>query len=132
VRSAHLVDRLEEPLAGGADVDLRVVGQREQEMLGRDVLVAEAARLLLRVLEDLGRDPVDRRRGHVLAGDLRGGVERLVRASADADHVHARVLEHGHDDAALLLEQGGEQVVRARLRVLARGGKALSGRERLL
>ena len=132
VRAANLVDRLEDLVARGAGVDLRVGGEREQDVLGRDVLVAEAARLLLGVLENLRARAVDRGGADLLAGDLRHRVELLVRAPAHTGHVHARVLEHGHNDPALLLEERGEDVKRGGLRVPARGGKPLSGRESLL
>ena len=53
VRAAHLLDRLGELLARGAGVDLRVGGQREQQVLGRDVLVAHAARLVVGALQQV-------------------------------------------------------------------------------
>jgi hypothetical protein len=42
------------------------------------------------------------------------------------------VLQHRHDDAALLLEERDEHVLRRDLRVAARAGDPLGGAERLL
>jgi len=55
-----------------------------------------------------------------VAGDLRLGVERLVRLAPQAGCVGARALEHGHDDPAVLLEQSEQQVLWSHLRVAAR------------
>ena len=46
--------------------------------------------------------------------------------------VGARAAQHGHDDAAVLLEQREQQVLGRDLRVAARAGEPLRGRERLL
>ena len=59
-------------------------------------------------------------------------VERLVGPPANALGVGARAAQHRHDDAALLLEQGDEQVRGRDLRVAARAGQPLSGGEGLL
>ena len=80
-------------------------------------------------LDQLGADRG--RRGGV-AGDRGERVERLVGLRADPLGVDVRPPQHGHDDAAVLLEQRGEQVVRRHLRVAARGGEPLRGCEGLL
>ena len=65
------------------------------------------------------------------AGDRRQLVERLVDLGADGLRAGAELAEHGHDDAVLLLEQDGEQVLGRGLGVIARGGERGCGLERL-
>ena len=65
------------------------------------------------------------------AGDLRQLLERLVDVGADGLGPGAELAEHGHDDAVLLLEQDGEQVLGRGLGVVARGGQRAGGLEGL-
>ena len=131
VRAAHLLDGLRELVAGRARVDRRLGGEGEQQVLGRDVLVAHPARLLVGVLEEADQVLAERRRAR-LAADRGLGVERLVRAPAHALRVGPGAAQHGHDDAAVLLEQRQQQMLRRDLRIAARASEALRGRERLL
>ena len=66
-----------------------------------------------------------------VAGDLRQLLERLVDVGADGLRAGAELVEHGHDDAVLLLEQDGEQVLGRGLGVVARGGQRAGGLEGL-
>ena len=59
-------------------------------------------------------------------------VERLVGAAAHPLGIGARAPQHRHDDAAVLLEQRDEQVLRRDLGVAARAGEPLRGGKRLL
>ena len=131
VGAAHLLDRVRELVARRADVDRRLGGEREQQVLGRDELVAHPARLLVGVLEEPDQILAERRRARVSA-DRGLGVQRLVGAPAHALGVGPRPAQHGHDDAAVLLEQRKQQVLRRDLRIAARASEALRGRERLL
>jgi hypothetical protein len=131
VRAAHLLDGLRELVARGAHVDLRLRGEGEQQVLGRDVLVTHLARLVVGVLKDPDQVLAEGRRAS-LAADGGLGVERLVRAPAHALRVGPGAAQHGHHDPALLLEQRKQQVLRRGLRVAARGSEALRGSERLL
>src|SRR5437763_1891636 len=47
VRAAHRLHGLEQLLTRGAGVDLRVAREREEQVLGRDVFVGQAAGLVL-------------------------------------------------------------------------------------
>ena len=100
-------------------------------MLGRDVLVAHAARLVVRGLEQADEGLAERG-GARLPADRGEAVERLVHQAADPLGVGAGAAQDGHDDPAVLLQQRDEQVLRRDLRVPARAGQPLRGRERLL
>ena len=80
-----------------------LVGQRQQDVLGGDVLVGEPSGLLLGLLQDpdelLGGADV----GNGVAaqrGQLR---DRIARAGAKRLDILAEALQHRHDDALLLL-----------------------------
>ena len=126
VRAADLGDRLRQAVlrgAGGAQRVARlgaVAGQREQQVLGRDVLVLELAHLALGVAQD--PDELAGRAGGLAAGADRGQ-RRRARTCVSRAHgggVGAELGEHGRDDAAVLLEQHDEQVLGRDLRVAAR------------
>ena len=63
--------------------------------------------------------------------DRRQLVERLVDVGADGLRAGAELVEHGHDDAVLLLEQDGEQVLGRGLGMVARGSQRGGGLEGL-
>ena len=69
----------------------------------------------------LGRGALDRRQL----------VERGVDVAADRLRARAELVEDGHDDAVLLLEQDGEQVLGVGLGVVARRSERRGGLERL-
>ena len=106
-----------------------MVGEGEQQVLGGDVLVLELAQLALGGAQD----------GHELAADggLAGGaldgrepVEGGVDVLADGLGTGAELAQDGDDEAVLLLEQDGEQVLGRGLGVVARGGEGGGGLER--
>ena len=111
----------------------RVRGEREQQVLGRDVLVAELAHLALGGVQDWASS-LEPPAGSAAAPPLSfgsassAGAERL----ADGGRVDAELAQHGRDDAAVLLEQHREQVLGRDLRVAALVGEPLGGLERLL
>ena len=134
VRAADLPATASRDLvARGAGVDLRVGGEREQQVLGRHVLVAHRARPRRRRACSSSISAGASAGAAVgVAADGRQGVERLVRARGGPPRIGARAAQHRHDDAAVLLEQRGEQVLRVRLRGSARAGEPLRGCECLL
>ena len=109
MRAADLGDRLDEVLAVGqqvGDAGLRL-GEREQDVLGRDVLVAEAGRLLLGLLQD----PDELARGADVGDGVAAQLGQLVRSPrgpgrAASCGIDAEALQDRHDDALVLLEQG--------------------------
>ena len=102
-------------------------GEREQQVLGGDVLVLEAAHLLLALAQDA--DELARRAGGLAAGGQRWASRRAAALTSprSAPASAPSLAEHGHDDAAVLLEQDGEQVLGGHLRVAAALGE-LAGR----
>jgi hypothetical protein len=106
--------------------------QRQQQVLGRDVLVGELRGLLLGLLQDpdellRGADVGDR-----VALQARERLDRLQRPLTGRLRVGAEALEDGDDDALVLLEQGGEEVRRGDLGVGVLGREPLRGGDGLL
>src|SRR5215210_1510165 len=134
VRPADLRDGLDQLLAVGEqvrDAGLRL-RERQEDVLGRDVLVAEAARFLLGLLEhpdELARGADVRGRVAAQLGEL---LDRLRRPRAGVLRVDPKSLEDRHDDALVLLEQGAEKVGRGDLGVRVLRGEPLGGRYGLL
>ena len=87
-------------------------GQADQQVLGRDVLVAERARLLAGGVDDPEQLAGRRRCGHGRAADARHAAQGGVGLRADVGRVGADRREQRAGDAVGLLEQGGEQVQR--------------------
>jgi hypothetical protein len=132
MRAAHALNGVGEHVAGGSHVDLRITREREQQVLGGDVLVAEPAGLVVGAVERVDRALVERRGLRRVAADRGQRVELLVRAPPHGLRVGVRAPQDGHDDAAFLLEQAGEQVKRVDLGVALRGSELLRRGERLL
>ena len=121
----HVVAR--ERGAGGAG-RLR---EREQQVLGGDVLVAQLAGLSLGGAQDV--EQLAGVAGLARAGgDRREVVEGGVDDAADLLRRGADLAQDGRDHAVVLLEQHGEQVLGLDLRVAPRGSKADRGLEGLL
>ena len=104
--AAHLLHRGEQLLA----FDAEAVGQRQEQVLGRQVLVVQLGPLrvgrihhLLELAGHAGLAAVGLRQ---LADGVVGRVAHRERRQPDA-------LEDRQDDALLLAQQRGEQVVRA-------------------
>ena len=107
-------------------------GDHQKKMLGRDVLVRERGGLLLGLLQDpdelLGGADV----GHGVAAELGKLPDRLLGGGAHLGRIAAEALQHGDDDAVLLVEQGEQEVGRGHLGVGVLGRDALSARDGLL
>ena len=131
--AADLLNGLGELVARGAGVDLRIGGERQQQVLGRDVLVAHPAGRLLGALEQVDQRAMPRAGAEeaspVTVGSASSG---LVGAPAHALGVGAGAAQHRNHDASLLLEQGEQQVRGSDLGIAARAGKPLRGSEGLL
>ena len=99
-------------LGGLAGVGLR---QGHQEVLGRDVLVAELLGDLEGAVEDAVQLPGDLGVGRG-AGDLGPPLELALDLAGEGLGVRAELLEDRRDDAVLLLEQGEQEVIGASAR----------------
>ena len=98
------------------------LGQREQEVLGGDVLVLQLAGLALGGAQDV--EQLARGGGLARAGGDGGQpVELAADLAADGGGVGADLAQDGVDDPLLLVEQGEQQVLRRRFRVAAVGGE---------
>jgi hypothetical protein len=134
VGTAYVGDRLGKRVAVRQQVgDARVaVGQRQQEMLGRDVLVRERGHLLLGALQrahELLRGPD---LGLVGAADRRQRRDRLLDRGAQRGQVRPDFLDHGRDEAVLLIQQRRQQVNGRNLGVARFGRDSLRGCNGLL
>ena len=115
VAAPHLGQRCEHLLAGGAVETLlrrRPLlvghGQREQQVLGREVVVVQLGRVLRRGLEDRGRAPSRWRLAAVRLGQTR---QRLLGAVPQRQRVEPDLADDRQDHAVVLRKQGDEQVV---------------------
>ncbi len=102
---------------------VRARGEREQQVLGRDVVVVHAPGLALGVAQDVEQLAG----GRGLAGAGRDGgaaVERTAEVAPDGGQIGADALEHRGDDALGLVEQRPQQVLGRCLRVAAVGREA--------
>ena len=140
VAAADLGQRLEQMVVAGAVRSQRVTGpagmlrDREQQVLGRDVLVIQLAHLGLGGRGGSGRARSSRPAGSAVAAPwIFGSASRAcVVRLANGRRVDAELAQHGHDDASVLLEQDREQVLGHRLGIAALIGEPLRGLERLL
>ena len=116
VRAADLLERLQQLLLGRPCGAQRVAGiagvtrDREQQVLGGDVLVAQLAHLVLRGakhLDELARAARGLGRG-ALAAQLRQRVEGGAQGLANGRRVNAELAQHRDDDPFGLLEQHRE------------------------
>ena len=133
--AAHALERAEDGLAPGAvaleqaatvTTDLE---HAEQEVLGRDVLVAEPAGLLLADLEDALRARVERQRAAPDPGALAEDAGELV---AERREVDAEPAERLGRDAVIGLDEGVEEVLGVEDGRFHPLGDPLSGGNRLL
>ena len=114
VAASHLAERSEEVLT--ADVEL--VGEREQQVLGRQVLVAHLPAGPVAAVEGLLEGP---READVAPVGLREARDRVVGRVAHGQRLLARPREDRQHHAFLLAEERGEQVVVRDLGVAVRG-----------
>ena len=114
--------------SGGRPV---TVEQRQQEMLGADVLVVEPFGFPLGAAQG-GRQSAPDAGGAGVAVHARALGERPVDACAQLGDVGAEPLDQRRDDAVGLLQQGGEQVFGLDRGVVAAVGDRVGGLQRLL
>ncbi len=107
------------------------VGEREQDVLGRDVLVVELAGLALGEAQDV-HELAARRRLLRARGDRRQLVQRLVDLRPDRLRTRAELAQNRPDNTLGLLEQSHEQVLGLSFRVMAGGRHGDRGLQRLL
>ena len=107
------------------------LGEREQQVLGRDVLVLELAGLALGGAQDV--EQLARRARLARAGGDRGkAVERPSGVAADGGRVGADLAQDGADEPVLLVEQRQQQMSRRDFRVAPVRGKSDRRLQRLL
>src|SRR3954452_17702918 len=138
VGAADGLDGLQRALVGGAvaledggRLTALGAGEREQDVLGRDVLVAQLAGLALGGAQDVHELAAG---GRLLGAGGDGGelVERRVELAADGVGLGAQLAQDGPDDALGLLEQREQEVLGLRLGVVAAGRDRDRGLQRLL
>jgi hypothetical protein len=117
--------------AGGAQELLAALAleQRQQEMLGRDELVAELLHFAQRLAESAVELRVEGELGPLHGRPLAQAALDLLGQGARLD---AELLEQGGDDALVLLHEGEQQVQGLETRVLPRAGQLLGGLDGLL
>jgi hypothetical protein len=106
--------RVEVEQDAGGDA-LVLTHQPEQDVLGADVVVAEAQRLAQRELEDLLRARSER---NLAGGDLLAGADDPNDLSADALDRDVEALEHSRGKTLLLAEESKQDVLGADVVVL--------------
>ncbi len=134
--AAHLGQRLQQRFASGAGAVQRAAGgavivdQGKEHVLDGDVFVLQFAHLDFRGAQH-GKD-LWRRRGLGLGGQRGQRVQRRVDLAAQRLRCHAELAQHGNDDASVLLEQDGEEVLGTHLGVATGGSQSQRGLDRLL
>ena len=117
VRAAHLAERVEYGVAGDAERAHEVadaagdVGHREQQVLGRQVLVVELLALFVGRLEDRERRAREPRVAHRRAGYLRQPRRCFVDPAAHRADIDPDALEDAAHDAFGLIQQCAQQVL---------------------
>ena len=133
--AADALERLEDrvvPDRMGLEQGLRLatgLGHAEQQVLGRDVLVTEAARFGLRPVDDALGARIERQGAALDACALGEGRGELA---AEAGQVDAEPAERLGRDAVIGLDQGAEQVLGVEDRALEPLGGLLGGEDGLL
>ena len=133
--AADVLQRLPDPLRRRARRAERLAGaglllrRREQEVLGRDVLVLELLRLVLGAIEEL-REPV--REVGLRAGDLRDAAQLVLDARRDERRLRADLVEDRAGDPLLLREEREHEVLDLDRLVVAAARLRLGARQRLL
>jgi hypothetical protein len=134
---AHVGDGGEHGLAGDAGLGEQLggragaLGQRDQEVLGRDVLVLHRRGLAAGALDEAGELRAD---GGLLAGavDLRDALDGLGDLGAQRPGVRADLADDREHDAIGVAEQREQQVLGLDPLVVGGEGAALRGGQRLL
>ena len=122
----HADDLVADLLGVGVEVEqdaggdaLVLAHEAEQDVLGADVVVAEAERLAQRELEHLLGARGER---DLAGGDLLAGADDADDLGADALHRDVERLEHARGEALLLAEQAEQDVLGADVVVLEDAG----------
>ena len=138
VRAAHLAQGVEHRVARDAERADEVadaaghVGHREQQVLGRQVLVVELLPLLVGRFEHAERGGREPRVANGRPRDLRKLRELLVDPTTDRADVDTDPLEHAGHDAFRLVEQGAQHVLGRDLGVAGVAAQRLRGADRFL
>ena len=112
--AAHLLQRRQDLLTAGCGTledALRVAARfsrREEQVLGRDVLIAQALGLVLGAFQELARARIDR---HLATGDPRAPPKDGGELDADRRRVRAKLTQGRGGHALGVLEQRGEDVL---------------------
>ena len=130
-------ERLEHGVVGRAHRGERVargiafgLGQREQQVLGGDVVVLEVFGLFAGAVEHLGQRVRHARLR--AAGDLGQLGDGGVRAVQQFLHADARAFEHGQHDAFAVFQQRRKQMHGQDFRIAVLSGSGRGGLDRLL
>ena len=133
--AADALERLQDGLAaGGVALEQRLalaadLGDAEQQVLGRDVLVAEAPGLGLGALDDAPGARVERQRA---ALDPGASGEDRGQLAAERGQVDAEPAERLGRDAVIRLDERGQDVLGVEDRAVEPLGGGLGGDDRLL
>ena len=112
--SPHLAKRREQGLVVDPAEALALAVQREQEMLGGEVLVGEVLAHLIGFVEDVAEGPAELGLGAIGVGQF---VEDEFGLVARGDDVDLDPVQERKDNPLFLAEQGEQQVFRNDLRV---------------
>jgi hypothetical protein len=104
----------------------------EQDVLGRDVLVAECAAFRVGALEHTERARAQLRVAHGRTADARELAQRLVDATPHLGHIDTDALDDAGDDALALVEQRAQEVLGSDLGVSRVARECLRGRKGFL
>jgi hypothetical protein len=121
-------------LAQDARGGTRFVEHRDQHVLDRDVVVLELAGFLLRAGQHAAKAlrRVDLARVGSAAGDLRNLRQFVGQLTPHGGAIHAAQLEYGRNQAFIVLEQRGEQMLDVNGLVVSAERRILRAPERLL
>ena len=137
VAPTHLLQRRQHGVACDAQAPEEVahaardVGHREQEMLGREIVVTEVGALSVCRFERRVCVLRELRLLRGLSVHLRESAQQLVHPVAHDLARHADALEHGEDHALGLRDECGEQVLGRDLGVVVLPRQRLGGTQRL-
>src|SRR2546422_1650544 len=115
VRAAHAFERGQQlrtgDAIGGEQLPRRrvlLLGERQEQMLGRDVGIAERFRFLVGAIQDARQLPGNRR---ISAARLLGkALDLALRLGLELRDVEPRLLQQRHDDSFVLLQQREEKM----------------------
>ena len=133
--ASHRLQRGDDRLVAGADRIEQALGvsaregRREEQVLGRDVLVAEALGLVLRALD---QRPGPRVEAELAAFDARASAEHRRELHRDLGRVGTELAQDHDGDALAILEERGEDVLGVEHGARGARGELLGGEDGLL